>query len=115
MAEDMGGGGTDGTARGRRVYWRPRTADIPRTRMASEVVIALLAVAKIGAVFIPLFSGYGPEAVAVRLSDCEAKLLVSADGFYRRGALVPMKQTADAALEKAPTVLHQVVVRRADV
>jgi acetyl-CoA synthetase len=76
---------------------------------------ALLAVAKIGAVFIPLFSGYGADAVAVRLADCDARLLITADGFYRRGSVVPMKQTADAALTKAPGVAHQLVVRRAGV
>ena len=53
--------------------------------MIPEVVFALLATAKIGAVFIPLFSGYGPDAVSVRLRDCQAKLVVTADGFLRRG------------------------------
>jgi acetyl-CoA synthetase len=80
--------------------------------MIPEVVIALLATAKIGAVFIPLFSGYGPDAVAVRLADCEAKLLVTADGFLRRGAEVPMKETADAAIAMAPSVEHALVVKR---
>ncbi|HEV3234068.1 MAG TPA: AMP-binding protein [Candidatus Dormibacteraeota bacterium] len=80
--------------------------------MIPEVVFALLATAKIGAVFIPLFSGYGPDAVAVRLADCEAKLLVTADGFLRRGSVVPMKETADAALAGAPSVQNVLVVRR---
>ncbi|MDP9325792.1 MAG: AMP-binding protein, partial [Candidatus Dormibacteraeota bacterium] len=80
--------------------------------MIPEVVFALLATAKIGAVFIPLFSGYGPDAVAVRLADCEAKLLVTADGFLRRGSVVPMKETADAALAGAPSVAKVLVVRR---
>jgi acetyl-CoA synthetase len=80
--------------------------------MVPEVVFSLLAVAKIGAVFIPLFSGYGADAVAVRLADCEAKLLVTADGFLRRGAPVPMKETADAALALAPSVEKALVVRR---
>ncbi|GAC1327910.1 MAG: AMP-binding protein [Candidatus Dormibacteria bacterium] len=81
--------------------------------MIPEVVFSLLAVAKLGAVFIPLFSGYGAEAVAVRLRDADARLLVTADGFMRRGSVVPMKQTADAACELAPTIQHQLVVRRA--
>ena len=81
--------------------------------MIPEVVFSLLAVAKLGAIFIPLFSGYGAEAVAVRLRDAEAKLLVTADGFMRRGAVVPMKQTADAACDLAPSIQHQLVVRRA--
>ena len=81
--------------------------------MIPEVVFSLLATAKIGAVFIPLFSGYGPDAVAVRLADCEAKLLITADGFLRRGGVVPMKETADAALVIAPSVEHALVVKRA--
>ena len=81
--------------------------------MIPEVVFSLLAVAKLGAVFIPLFSGYGAEAVAVRLRDADARLLVTADGFMRRGAVVPMKQTADAACALAPSVQRQLVVRRA--
>ena len=80
--------------------------------MIPEVVFAVLAVAKIGAIFIPLFSGYGADAVAVRLSDCDARLLVTADGFMRRGAVVPMKATADAAVAMTPSVKHQLVVRR---
>ena len=80
--------------------------------MIPEVVISLLAVAKIGAVFIPLFSGYGADAVAVRLADSGAKLLVCADGFLRRGTIVPMKETADAALAAVPTVERTLVVRR---
>jgi acetyl-CoA synthetase len=81
--------------------------------MIPEVVFSLLAVAKLGAIFIPLFSGYGPEAVAVRLEDAGAKLLVTADWFMRRGSVVPMKATADAALKLAPSVENQLVVRRA--
>jgi acetyl-CoA synthetase len=80
--------------------------------MIPEVVISLLAVAKIGAIFIPLFSGYGAAAVSVRLSDADAKLLITADGFLRRGGVVAMKETADQALLDAPTVRRQLVVRR---
>jgi acetyl-CoA synthetase len=83
--------------------------------MCPEVAISLLATAKIGAVIIPLFSGYGPEAIASRLRDGEAKLLICADGFYRRGKVVPMKETADKALVSCPTVtrilMHRRVVR----
>ncbi|TME58195.1 MAG: AMP-dependent synthetase, partial [Chloroflexi bacterium] len=53
--------------------------------MCPEVAISVLATAKVGAVIIPLFSGYGPEAIASRLQDGEAKVLICADGFYRRG------------------------------
>jgi acetyl-CoA synthetase len=80
--------------------------------MIPEVVFSLLAVAKIGAIFIPLFSGYGADAVAVRLADADAKLLICADEFLRRGSRVPMKATADAALALAAGVANTLVVRR---
>ena len=77
--------------------------------MCPEVAVSVLAAAKIGAVIIPLFSGYGPEAIATRLRDGEAKVLICADGFYRRGQVVPMKETADRALLSCPTVKKVVV------
>lgn len=81
--------------------------------MTPEIVIALLAVAKIGGVILPLFSGYGAGAVAVRLQDAEARALFTADGFYRRGQVVPMKTVADEAVAQAPSVQHVIVTRRA--
>ncbi|MGH2561571.1 MAG: acetate--CoA ligase [Thermomicrobiales bacterium] len=81
--------------------------------MMPETVAATLAVSKIGAIFTPMFSGYGEEAVATRLRDCEASLLITADGFFRRGAVVPMKATADTALASSPTVTRSLVLRRA--
>jgi acetyl-CoA synthetase len=80
--------------------------------MCPEVAISVLAVAKIGAVIIPLFSGYGAEAIANRLRDGEAKLLICADGFYRRGQVIPMKETADKALASCPTVTRVIMHRR---
>ncbi|HEV2109101.1 MAG TPA: AMP-binding protein [Thermomicrobiales bacterium] len=80
--------------------------------MIPEAAIAMLACGKVGAIVIPTFSGYGAEAVAVRLRDADAKLLITADGARRRGKVVPMKVTADAAMELAPTVQRCVVVRR---
>jgi acetyl-CoA synthetase len=80
--------------------------------MIPEAVIAVLAAGKLGAIYIPIFSGYGADAVASRLADCEATLLVTADGFARRGKPVPMKATADAALTAAPSVQRCLVVRR---
>lgn len=79
--------------------------------MVPEAVAALIAIAKVGAVFIPLFSGYGADAVAKRLNDCRAKVLLTADGFRRRGALVEMKKTAAAAREHVPTLHHTVMLR----
>src|SRR2546428_3630359 len=80
--------------------------------MTVECAVATLAVSAIGAVFMPIFSGYAADAIAGRLRDCEASVLVCADGFYRRGAVVPMKETADAAADAAPSVKHVVVARR---
>ncbi len=80
--------------------------------MIPEVVAATLACGKLGAIYTPIFSGYGADAVATRLIDSEAKLLITADGFYRRGKVVPMKAAADAAVANAPTVEHTIVVRR---
>src|SRR5579875_469963 len=80
--------------------------------MGPEAAIAVLAVAKLGAIYTPIFSGYGATAVASRLADCEARLLITADGFPRRGAPVPMKETADEAVAQVPSVEHVLVYRR---
>lgn len=80
-----------------------------------ECAAATLACSLIGAVFTPIFSGYGAEAVATRLVDAEARLLITADGFYRRGRVVAMKAVADAAMALAPTVERCLVLRRVGV
>ena len=80
--------------------------------MCPEVAVSVLATAKVGAVIIPLFSGYGAEAIASRLRDGEAKVLICADGFYRRGQVVPMKEMADKALVSCPTVTRVIMHRR---
>jgi acetyl-CoA synthetase len=72
--------------------------------MAPETVAATLACAKLGAVYLPIFSGYAPDAVATRLNDARAKILITADGFLRRGQEVGMKDVAEAAADAAPTV-----------
>jgi acetyl-CoA synthetase len=77
--------------------------------MAPETVAVTLACAKIGAVYLPIFSGYAPDAVATRLADAEAKVLITADGFSRRGKAVPMKETADAAADMVPSVRRVIV------
>src|SRR5436190_12152827 len=76
-----------------------------------ECAIATLAVAAIGAIYTPIFSGYASDAIAGRLRDCEASVLITADGFRRRGQIVPMKETADAAADRAG-VRTVIVVRR---
>jgi acetyl-CoA synthetase len=80
--------------------------------MSPEAAIATLAVVRIGAIYTPCFSGYGAQAVASRLQDCEAKALITADGFHRRGQIVKMKETADEAAALSPSVKHLIVYRR---
>jgi acetyl-CoA synthetase len=80
--------------------------------MLAETAIATLACGKVGALFVPIFSGYGAEAAASRLQDAGARLLITADGFYRRGRVVSIKATADAAVALSPSVEHVIVVRR---
>jgi acetyl-CoA synthetase len=80
--------------------------------MVPEIVIALLAIAKIGGIILPLFSGYGHEAVATRLADAEAKALITADGTFRRGKPILMKPTADEALADVSSVQTVIVYRR---
>jgi acetyl-CoA synthetase len=80
--------------------------------MTPEATIAAYATAKIGAIFVPIFSGFAAPAVAARLNDAGAKLLLTADGFLRRGRILPMKEAADAAAAASPTVERTVVLRR---
>ena len=77
-----------------------------------ETVIAVLALGKLKAIYMPIFSGYAAPAVASRLNDAGAKLLITADGTLRRGARVPMKETADAAAAESPSVVSVLVVGR---
>jgi len=76
-----------------------------------EAAVAFLGCAMIGAISVPAFTGYGAQALATRLRESEAAVLVTADGTTRRGNRVPLKQTADEALASAPSVRRVVVVR----
>ncbi len=80
--------------------------------MIPETVIAMLAAAKIGAIFSPAFSGYGAEAVAARINASEAKMLITADGYKRRGKEIAMKDEADRAAALSPSIEKVVVVKR---
>ncbi|HEY7132695.1 MAG TPA: AMP-binding protein [Candidatus Limnocylindrales bacterium] len=80
--------------------------------MLVETVVAVLALGRLEAIFTPIFSGYAAPAVATRLGDCEATVLVTADGFLRRGSPVAMKAAADAAVALTPSVRRVIVVRR---
>ncbi|HMX19605.1 MAG TPA: AMP-binding protein [Anaerolineales bacterium] len=80
--------------------------------MTPEIVIALLAIAKIGGVVLPLFSGYGAGAIVSRMTDANAKALFAADGAFRRGKAVEMKSIADEAAEQIGSLQHMIVLRR---
>ncbi len=80
--------------------------------MLVELPIAMLACAKIGAIHSVVFSGFSPAAFAERLNDCEAKLAITCDHFYRRGTKVALKDQTDAALKLAPTVKHSIIYKR---
>jgi acetyl-CoA synthetase len=82
--------------------------------MIPELPIAMLACARIGAAHSVIFGGFSAEAVADRNHDCEAKVLITADGGWRRGKVVPLKENADGAMENSPTVETCVVVRRCE-
>ncbi len=79
--------------------------------MLPETLAAYFAVAKIGGVVLPLFSGYGPGAVAARLNDASASAVITADGTLRRGKTVALKEIVDGAAEATPTLRHVVVLK----
>ena len=80
--------------------------------MTPELVIAMLACARIGAVHSVIFGGFSSEAIADRNEDAQAVAVITADGGWRRGAQLPLKKNVDIALAKSPTVKHVVVVKR---
>jgi len=80
--------------------------------MTPEIVIAFYAVLKLGAILIPVFSGFGADALALRLNDGESKILFTADGSLRRGRRVEIKKEADIAVEKVPSIEKVVVLKR---
>ena len=77
-----------------------------------EVAIAMLACTRIGAIHSVVFGGFSPESLRDRINDSECKVLVTTDGGYRRGGVVPLKRNADKALEDTPSIKHVVVVQR---
>jgi acetyl-CoA synthetase len=80
--------------------------------MSPEAAVASHACAHLGAIQVPIFSGFAAPAIAARLDDADAKVLITADGALRRGQAVPLKEITDEALHHAPTVNHVVVWRR---
>ncbi len=77
-----------------------------------ELAIAMLACARIGAVHSVVFGGFSAESLRDRINDSACKVLVTADGGWRRGQIVPLKQTADEALKDTPSIQHVVIVQR---
>jgi len=80
--------------------------------MIPELPIAMLAAARIGALHSVVFSGFSAEALANRINDAEAKVLITADGLYRRGKVIPLKKNADEALKLTKSVEKVIVVKR---
>jgi acetyl-CoA synthetase len=82
--------------------------------MIIEEAVAMLSAARIGAVFTLVFSGFGAEALSDRINDSGAKLIVTADGGFRRGKIIPLKETVDRAMELTKSVETVIVVRHAE-
>jgi acetyl-CoA synthetase len=80
--------------------------------MIPEAAIAMLACARIGAVHSVVFGGFSAEALRDRINDAQCTVLITADGGYRRGSVLPLKRFADEAIEQCPSVRHVMVVRR---
>jgi acetyl-CoA synthetase len=80
--------------------------------MIPEAAVAMLACARIGAAHSVVFGGFSAQALADRINDASAKVLITADGGWRRGEIFPLKPQADAAVANTPTIEHVVVVRR---
>ncbi|MHA1962309.1 MAG: acetate--CoA ligase [Candidatus Thorarchaeota archaeon] len=80
--------------------------------MIPELAVVMLACTRIGAVHSIVFGAFGAEALKERIVDCEAKVLVTADGSFRRGKVFPLKLNADAALEETPSIEKVLVVQR---
>ena len=80
--------------------------------MIPEAAVAMLACARIGAAHSVVFGGFSSQALADRINDASAKVLITADGGWRRGEIFPLKPQADAAVANTPSIEHVVVVRR---
>ena len=80
--------------------------------MIPEAAIAMLACARLGATHSVVFGGFSSEALRDRINDCGAKVLLTQDGAWRRGSVVPLKKMADAALEQTPTIEHVIMYER---
>lgn len=82
--------------------------------MVPEAVVAMLSCARIGAVHTVIFAGFSVDSLKDRMLDAEAKILITADGGFRKGKVIPLKETADAALEQTPSVESVIVLKHAN-
>jgi len=82
--------------------------------MIPELPVAMLACARLGAPHSVVFGGFSSESLRDRINDAQAKVLITADGGWRRGQVIPLKENADAAVAASPSIDHVVVVRRTD-
>ncbi|MCB1216187.1 acetate--CoA ligase [bacterium] len=80
--------------------------------MMIEAAVAMLACARIGAIHSVVFGGFSPESLADRINDSACRLLITADGGYRRGKVLSLKEDSDKAVENCPSIEHIVVVKR---
>jgi acetyl-CoA synthetase len=80
--------------------------------MIPEAVVAVLAIVKIGAIFVPAYSGFGADPVAKRIDSAQAKMLITADGFLRKGRVIAMKEEVDKVVSMVDCIEKVVVVRR---
>jgi acetyl-CoA synthetase len=80
--------------------------------MVPEAAIAMLACARLGAIHTVIFGGFSSEAIKDRVNDCQAKLIITADGGWRRGKIIDLKSNVDRALAGTPSVQHVIVLKR---
>ncbi|MCH6258645.1 acetate--CoA ligase [Puniceicoccaceae bacterium K14] len=80
--------------------------------MVNEAVIAMLSCARIGAVHTVIFGGFSAESIKDRVIDCQAKVVITADGGWRRGSIVELKKSVNEAIKKCPTVEHVITLKR---
>ncbi len=81
--------------------------------MIPELAISMLACTRIGAIHSIVFGGFSADALATRIEDCQSKVLIASDGYYRGGKVIASKDNADAAVEKCPSIQSVIVVKRA--
>ena len=80
--------------------------------MVPEAVVAMLACARLGAIHTVIFGGFSSESIKDRVNDCQAKMIITADGGWRRGKIVELKTNVDRAVAATPSVEHVIVLRR---